>query len=61
MECVNMNLSEITKLLKEIAEQTTAIHEELEEIKGYGLCSSISDVCDKLDCIECSIAERDCK
>lgn len=45
MECVNMNLSEITKLLKEIAEQTTAIREELEEIKGYGLCSSISSGC----------------
>lgn len=60
MDCVVANLCEITKLLKELVEQTTAVREELEELKGYGMCNSLSDICEKLDNIECALADVSC-
>lgn len=61
MDCLNANLCEITKLLKELLEQTSAVRVELEELKGYGMCNSLSDIGDKLDGIECSLADASCK
>ena len=60
LENLNDNLIDIKSLLEKLVEQTTAIREKLEEIKGYGICNSVSDICDKLDSIECALAENSC-
>lgn len=44
-------MDEMITLLEEIRDLLVEMNDKLDDIKGYGVNTSISDVCDKLDTI----------
>ena len=44
-------MDEMVAILEQIRDLLVEMNEKLDDIKGYGVDTSISDVCDKLDTI----------
>lgn len=50
-------MDEIVSLLESILSELTELNSKIDDIKGFGLNTSIQDICDKLDDVQSSVQE----
>lgn len=48
-------MDELIEIMSNLLTEIQELNSKIDNIKGFGMCNSISDVCDKIDSLETTI------